>query len=205
MTTRTKCPKCGYERTTEDDETTPPEQCPSCGVIYEKFAHPSVGRPKARLTNRTASGLAPFTMLNLGLSVAGAALLALGAFLPVFSFGPMSITYFKGGDGDGVFIVIAAAVILIGALAKQRRIVGYAGIASIALIIFGIYHLSSKLNEGKAEMAKELEGNPFAGLAMSVSESASMEWGWAVMIVGALLATTGAFISEKWLKERYGS
>ena len=199
-----RCPKCGYERTSEDAQITPATECPSCGVIYAKLTNPSMGRSQRTARANAPHRLAPFTMLNLGLAMAGAALLALGAFLPAFSLGAISVTYFKGGDGDGVFVVIAAAIIFLGAIAKKRRIVGYAGIASLALVLFGMFTLSSRLSEGKADLARELDGNPFAGLAMSISESASMEWGWAVMLLGAILAIFGGFVSERWLKDRYG-
>lgn len=34
-TTHPVCPKCGYQR--RDTDSAPPGECPSCGVIYEKF------------------------------------------------------------------------------------------------------------------------------------------------------------------------
>ena len=33
----TSCPKCGYERQRKDDEFVPQNECPKCGIIYEKF------------------------------------------------------------------------------------------------------------------------------------------------------------------------
>ena len=32
-----QCPKCGHERSIQDDELTPKSDCPSCGIIYAKF------------------------------------------------------------------------------------------------------------------------------------------------------------------------
>jgi hypothetical protein len=31
------CPKCGYKRSKKEDELTPKTDCPSCGIIYNKF------------------------------------------------------------------------------------------------------------------------------------------------------------------------
>ncbi len=57
--TRKLCPKCGYERTAEDDQTTPPEQCPNCGVIYEKAlrakSSPAGKRESGPITQAVAS------------------------------------------------------------------------------------------------------------------------------------------------------
>ena len=202
MTTRTKCPKCGHERTTEDDAA-PPDQCPNCGVFYDKVVRPSVGGPSTDRTRRASRVTAPFTLVNLGLAFGGAALMAVGAFLPVFSWGAMSITYFKGGDGDGVFVVIAAAIVMLGAVLKSRRLIAYPALAGLVLILWGMFTVSSRLGDAKDEMARELEGNPFGGLAMSLAESASMEWGWAVMILGAVLAFAAAVVDERSLRKRY--
>ncbi len=32
------CPKCGYERQPKDDDFIPKNECPRCGIVYEKFA-----------------------------------------------------------------------------------------------------------------------------------------------------------------------
>lgn len=37
MTTHIFCPKCGYQRTAEDDPTIPQGKCPSCDVYYAKY------------------------------------------------------------------------------------------------------------------------------------------------------------------------
>lgn len=203
------CPKCGHTRQEGESPHVPAEICPNCGVVYRKaspvlmqhFDGP-VSQPASGRRKREQPG---FTLLNLGLAVVGAALMALGAFLPVFSWGAMSVTYFKGGDGDGLFVVIAAAVVLLGAMLKSRRLVGYPAVAGFGLMLWGMFTLSSTLGDAKEQMARDLAGNPFAGLATSISESASMEWGWAVMILGAVLAMAAAVIDERKLRESYAS
>ena len=42
------CPKCNYQRTPNDDKVVPENECPKCGVIYEK-----VVQKKETSTNRS--------------------------------------------------------------------------------------------------------------------------------------------------------
>jgi hypothetical protein len=49
-----KCPKCGYQRQSRDNEFAPPTECPACGIIYAKYGpsgasapEPSQARPSA--------------------------------------------------------------------------------------------------------------------------------------------------------------
>lgn len=173
----TKCPKCGYERQPEDDATTPRDQCPGCGVFYAK-----VERPSASAGRSARGGGKRFTLLNLGLAVAGAALMALGAFLPAATNGLASVTYFGGGDGDGLFVVVAAAVVMLGAMLQSRRLVGYPAVAGVVLIGWGLVSTSGQ-----------------------IAGTASLSWGWAVMILGAVMAMSAAVIDERRLRQDYSA
>lgn len=200
------CKKCGAVN--PDDSAT---ICPSCGVVYAKsgsggsssaaYGSDSIALSKMELTRDRGS---PFTVMNLILSVMGAALLALGAFMPVFSFGIMKISYFKGGKGDGLYVLIAAGIILIGALLRSRRVVGYLSFASLALITVDLFFATQKISEAQSKIAHDVEGNPFGNLAIAIGNSMTLEWGWGVLYLGGILALLGAMLSEQWLKKYYG-
>lgn len=44
------CPKCGYQRNTNDDPQVPPGQCPACGIYYFKYIQQKSGEPKPKAT-----------------------------------------------------------------------------------------------------------------------------------------------------------
>lgn len=85
-----QCPKCGYERTPADDATTPPWKCPSCEIVYAKFAlqgtdgpaPPSQGRRTSSASGRRASGASRGPAL--GPLVVGLGVLALIGLLLVW-------------------------------------------------------------------------------------------------------------------------
>jgi len=67
------CPKCKYERVSEDDVVTPSYECPSCGVIYSKY--------KLK-TKKTVSNTSSEENKNMGISI----ILGFILFLIIFQF-----------------------------------------------------------------------------------------------------------------------
>ncbi|KTG17750.1 MULTISPECIES: hypothetical protein [unclassified Guyparkeria] len=141
-----------------------------------------------------SKGEKPFTNTNVAVALFGASMMALGAFLPVLSLGAMEMTYVKGGDGDGVFVLFAALGVALFALLRARGFVIASSVAGLGVMAFGLYNAVTRIDELQAQLAQDLEGNPFGGFALAISESASLEWGWIVMIIGGLVAIIGALI-----------
>jgi len=46
-------------------------------------------------------------------------------------------------------------------------------------------------------MESELAGNPFRGLADMAMQSVQLQWGWALLIVGAALVIASAAIKDE--------
>lgn len=196
------CKKCGTGN--PDDSAI---ICPHCGVVYAKAAsapqharyprdpQPDVAddQPKSR----------SFSVLNLGLIFIGAAVLAAGCFMPIVSIGVLKFSYYKNGHGDGLYVLILAGLILLGALGKSRPVAGFLGIICLGLISFDLYMATQKISEMQDKVAHDVQGNPFAGLALAVSNSVSLEWGWGVMYLGGILVLLGALLSNRMLKEQY--
>lgn len=115
------------------------------------------------------------------LALIGAALLFVGAFLPLVSVPIMgSINYVNNGGGDGIFIVGLAAISAVLALLGRTRFVLFTGLASLALLAFTYLNLQSNMSGARAKMGD----NPFADAAMAAIQ---MQWGWAVLLLGALI------------------
>ena len=110
--------------------------------------------------------------------------LALATFLPIATL-PLvgSLNYFSNGQGDGVFVLLAAigAGVLV-ALKKYKLLLIPAGIA-VAVTLYTLITLMIRINELKASLGTDLEGNPFAGLAEGLAASVQLEWGWIILIL----------------------
>lgn len=125
------------------------------------------------------------TSQKLGLS--GAALLGIGAFCPLISIPIIgSVNYFMNGHGDGTIILVLAAAIGIAAFVGRYQFAAIGGVISLAMILYTFLRIRSSMSD----MATEMGDNPFAALAQA---SIQMQWGWAILVLGAGLSIASYF------------
>ena len=191
------CLKCGQANPAATGDEM--EACPGCGAIYSRVEAAMAARAAAaqrRTTPRepqdeeetqtqaATSGLTQRQIVGL----VGAAVLAIGVFMPLLS-GPlgMSVNYFSNGKGDGILVLAMAGCSAALVLARQFRLLWATGAVSLAVLAFTFNRVRSGMSEVKAQMDRDLQGNPFRGLADAAMESVQMQWGWAVLAIGAAL------------------
>lgn len=120
------------------------------------------------------------------IALAGSAILFVGAFMPIVSLPIVgSMNYFQNGRGDGVLIVVLAAATAFLAMTGRTRHVLWTGLAAAAMLLFTFIRFQTKMSEAKSSMEAELAGNPFRGLAEAAVGSVQLQWGWAVLLIGA--------------------
>jgi hypothetical protein len=122
------------------------------------------------------------------LGVAGAATLFVGVFLPIVSLPIVGgQNYFQNGRGDGTILLVIAGVALLATLAKRFAWVSIAGVASLLLLGYTFVAFRARIAEMRATMDRDLADNPFKGIGEAMMQSVQLQWGWAVLVVGALL------------------
>jgi len=124
-----------------------------------------------------------------GLGIASACLMGVGVFCPFISapiFG--TVSYVHGGKGDGMIVLAFAGLALLLTFTKRRLWLFLPGTLCMGLLLYSYLTVSSKLEEIKTNMAQELAGNPFAGIGKAFVDSVQLQWGWAVVALGGLLA-----------------
>ena len=123
------------------------------------------------------------------LGLIGSIILIFGVFAPLISIPIMgSLNYIQNGEGDGVIILLLAAVSLILVALKKYKGLWFTGFGSLALLAFTFINLQIRIYETQ----QELVDNPFAGLA-----TIQLQWGWAVLAIGAVLVIASAAIEEE--------
>ena len=124
------------------------------------------------------------TRFDMGILVA-AAVMALGAFCPVVRFPIVgSMDYVMGGRGDGIFIVGCSAAIIALVVSGYRRTTGILAAGALFMMLMSVVQLAVKLSQAKADLAKDT--GPFSGLSTLLANSVGLEWGWLLLIGGAL-------------------
>jgi len=128
----------------------------------------------------------------------GAIILFIGVFMPIVSVPIIgNMNYFQNGKGDGAIVFILAVISLILVLAKKYKGLWATGIGSLSVMAFTFVNFQIKMSNVKAQMESELAGNPFKGLANMAMQSVQLQWGWALLVVGAALVIATAAIKEE--------
>jgi len=132
------------------------------------------------------------------LGLIGSIVLFIGVFTPIVSVPIMgNMNYFQNGKGDGTIVLILAVVSLVLVLANKYKGLWCTGVGSLGVMLFTFINFQSKMSQVKADMESELAGNPFRGLADMAMQSVQLQWGWALLIVGAALVIASAAIKDE--------
>lgn len=131
------------------------------------------------------------------LGLAGSGLLFLGVFMPIVSIPIVgSMTYFMNGRGDGTIVLVLAVASLILTLSRQYTWLWATGAASLGMMIFTFVNFQVGMSRAMAQMNADLKGNPFRGIADLAFQSVQLQWGWAVLLIGAALVIAAAATSS---------
>lgn len=131
------------------------------------------------------------------LGLIGSIVLFTGVFTPILSIPIMgNITYLQNGKSEGTIVLVLAVVSLILVLAKKYKGLWFTGLGSAAVIALTFFNFQMKMSDMKAKMGANLAGNPFKGLADMAMQTVQLQWGWALLVVGAGLVIASAAIRE---------
>jgi zinc-ribbon domain len=182
------CAHCG---TKLDDDA---RFCVSCGSTVAGLAAFPSENDIRNTVQQGESGLGGRRKL---LGLAGAAVLFVGVFIPILSVPIVgSINYFQNGRGDGVIIVVFALLAALFSARRAYRLLWIPGLACLALLVYTFISVQSKLAEAKAAMTADLADNPFKGVAEAIAGSIQLQWGWAVLVLGAVLLLVAAVMRD---------
>ncbi len=191
------CPSCGAHIEAGDVPEVEYGECAECGEefliprkVYETVPHKilPIMQILPSLSILLTSDLKAGGERRRFMALAGSVILALGVFCPLIKV-PMlgTINSFQNGKGDGVVVLLLAALAFLCAGRGLYRLLLLPWGGAALLLGNAFYRTLALLREAKAASAAELEGNPFAGLAEMVIGSVELQWGWAVMAIGLLL------------------
>ncbi len=156
----------------------------------------SRNRHKARLY-RKPRGQGLFTIRQL-IGLFGSFILFTGVFTPILSVPIMgNLNYFQNGKGDGTIILILSVISLIFVVGKKYKGLWFTGLGSIGVLLFTFINFQLRMSQIIAKAKSELRDNPFRGLADIAIQSVQLQWGWAMLIVGAALIIASAAMKDE--------
>ncbi len=131
------------------------------------------------------------------LGLIGSLILFIGVFTPIISLPIVgSMNYFQNGTGDGVIILVLAAFSVFLTLTKRYKFLLFTGEGSLAILAFTFINFQVRMSQMKSQMKGSMANNPFGGLGEAMLNTVQIQWGWAVLIVGAALVIAAAVLKE---------
>ena len=185
MEKETSCPHCGELTPVKavkspvikpQNENTKLMTCPSCETHISKNAIscPKCGEPINVSVHSSSSQKERL------IGFAGAALLAIGSFLPAINI-PIrgSISYLNGGKGDGMLVLFIAFLAFYYAFKMSKRSLMLSGLFSLAVIGYGFVNILQKV--------AEVKGGVSSGLGQMLLNGVGVGPAFGVTAVGAIL------------------
>jgi hypothetical protein len=128
----------------------------------------------------------------------GSLLLFVGAFTPLISMPVVgSVTYFQNGRGDGVIMIVLSAISLAVVLMRRYQWLWFTGATALGVLSFTYLHLQAAMTSAASSMNSDLAGNPFKGLGEAMIQSVQIQWGFAVLVIAAVLLVGSAAIPQR--------
>jgi len=126
-------------------------------------------------------------MTGFVVGLVGCSLLLLGVFAPIVS-APIvgELNYFRNGEGDGVIVLGLMGVAVVMILARVIRYLLIPGIGSLLLVLYTFINLRVTLSREHDQVQAQLGDNPFRALADVGLGLVQLEYGWALLLLGAL-------------------
>lgn len=132
------------------------------------------------------------------LGLLGSIVLFIGVFAPIMNIPIIgSMNYFQNGKGDGTIVLVLAAISVVLVLAREFRGLWFTGVGSLGILLFTFINFQSRMSQATADLESQLAGNPFRGLADLAMQSVQLQWGWALLIVGAVLVIASAAMKDE--------
>jgi hypothetical protein len=103
------------------------------------------------------------------------------------------MNYFMGGRGDGIFIVGCSAAIIALVAFGYRRTTGILAAGAFFMMVLTLVRCAVELSKTKADLARD--AGPLSGLASLIANSVGLEWGWLLLIGGALAVVILALLA----------
>jgi len=123
--------------------------------------------------------------------------------MPIMSIPMLQITvsYFEGGKGDGVYVLIFVLISIIFTLLKNYKYIWISIVGIIGTMSYSYFNINSRKLELENLVNSKLENNPIGEIFQSFAElainSVKIEWGWIIIIFGVLIYVLVVLITIK--------
>jgi len=202
---RFSCPSCGQSIEAPAELASQLIDCPNCKETIEvplrtrpvHVAEPPTEPSRPVAIGRISHSPPPAEKFSVRhvIGTIGAIILFVGVFTPIVNvpiMGPMN--YFQNGKGDGAVVLVLAVLSLLAIVTRKDAILFFTSIGCLGALTFTFVNFKVSMDRllGQAGGTDDV----FSGLAHLAVQSVQLQWGWAVLIVGACLTLAPLFVKS---------
>jgi hypothetical protein len=136
------------------------------------------------------------------LGIIGAILLIVGIFCPIVSIFGINLSYFRifrmeSGGSDGLIIGGLGVIALVIALLNKTRLLIVPGVLALGLLALDFFRFKAQMSEATPSVDNMNPGS-------SLSSVIQLQWGWGVLLFGALLLLLAGIIKKSFAARAVG-
>jgi NADH:ubiquinone oxidoreductase subunit H len=134
------------------------------------------------------------------IALVGAAILAVGVFLPVVQVPKRGAMTLMDLESAGVIILVLAAIAAGVALIGWTRHAVWPGIGALGLLAYAYQRTNAEIAQSRARLSGGIGEDPLAALRDLAASNSRVDYGWSVLAVGALIVVVAGVLA--WRLER---
>lgn len=136
------------------------------------------------------------------LTLVGAAMLAVGVFMPVLDVPKRGTMSLMQVEWAGVITLVLAAAAAAAALIGWTRHALWPGVGALGLLGYAYQRTNAEIARSRARLNEGIGEDPFAAVRDLAASNSRIEYGWAVLALGAALIVVGGLLA--WRAGRRG-
>lgn len=125
----------------------------------------------------------------------GALLLALGVFLPILEVPKRGAITLMDVNWAGVVILVLAAIAAGAALFERSRHALWPGMGAIGVLAYAYQRVNAEIAAAELRLQGNPGEDPLGAVRDLVASSASIQYGWAVLGLGAVMVTVAGALA----------
>ena len=118
----------------------------------------------------------------------GSSLIALGTFVPFLGVPVLhDKTYWQLSTTGAIILIVLALLSMVAAGFRKFGWLYLTGLGSLGLLLYSIQKVSTRKADVLTDLAQSLEGSPLKGLGLGFVNAVDYRYGWAIMLLGAIV------------------
>jgi hypothetical protein len=129
------------------------------------------------------------------MALIGAAILAVGVFLPVVQVPKRGAITLMGLESAGMITLALAGIAAVLALIGSTRHALWPGIGAVGLLAYAYQRTNAEIAQSRARLDGGLGDDPLAAVRDLAASNSRLDYGWSVLAIGAVIIVVAGILA----------